>query len=51
MIDITRGGYAENTIIKSNTPLENEEGEAFCGIVIEVEIIYQHRINDPQQHT
>ncbi len=47
MVDNTRGGYAIDTNIKSNVPFETVEGQPHAGIVVEVEIIYQHKLTDP----
>ena len=49
MIDYTRAGLAENTNIKSNMTFEAVEGQPNAGIVVELEIIYQHLITDPEQ--
>ena len=49
MVDYTRGGFAENTNIKSNMTFEAVEGQPNAGIVVELEIIYQHLITDPEQ--
>ncbi len=47
MVDVTRGGYAENTIIRSSIPFESIEGNPSCGLIIELEIVYQHKLTDP----
>ena len=49
MADHTRVGLAENTNIKSNMTFEAVEGQPNAGIVVELEIIYQHLITDPEQ--
>ena len=49
MVDYKRGGFAENTVIKSNMTFEAVEGQPNAGIVVELEIIYQHLITDPEQ--
>ena len=49
MVDYTRAGLAENTNIKSNMTFEAVEGQPNAGIVVELEIIYQHLITDPEQ--
>ncbi len=46
-VDYTRGGYAEDTIIRGITPFETVEGQSHCGLMIELEIVYKHKINDP----
>ncbi|MDD4980698.1 MAG: hypothetical protein PHC54_05470 [Candidatus Omnitrophica bacterium] len=51
MADETRGGYAENTIIRSIMPFESVEGQPHCGLIIELEIIYQHKLTDPALYT
>jgi hypothetical protein len=48
MLDYTRGGYAKDTNIKSNVLFETLEGQPQAGIIVELEIIYQHRQNDPE---
>lgn len=48
MLDITRGGYAKDTNIKSNTLFETLEGQPYSGIVMEIEIVYQHKQGDPE---
>ena len=46
--DVTRGGNAKDTNIKSNVLFETVEGQPHAGIVVELEIIYQHKQNDPE---
>ncbi len=48
MVDYTRGGYAENTVIKGNTAFEAVEGQPNAGIIIELEIVYEHLMTDPE---
>jgi hypothetical protein len=48
MQDVTRGGFAKDTNIKSNTLFETLEGQPYSGIVMEVEIVYQHKQGDPE---
>ncbi|MDD5108297.1 MAG: hypothetical protein PHC29_02125 [Candidatus Omnitrophica bacterium] len=48
MADYTRGGFAKDTNIKSNVLFETLEGQPQAGIVIELEIIYQHKQDDPE---
>ena len=48
VFDITRGGFAKDTNIKSNTLFETLEGQPFSGVVMELEIIYQHKQGDPE---
>ena len=48
MQDVTRGGYAKDTNIKSNTLFETLEGQPYSGVVLELEIIYQHKQGDPE---
>lgn len=48
MQDITRGGFAKDTNIKSNVLFETLEGQPHAGVVMELEIIYQHRQDDPE---
>jgi len=47
-VDVTRGGNAKDTNIKSNVLFETLEGQPQAGIVIELEIIYQHKQDDPE---
>lgn len=47
MVDHTRGGIAKNTVLRSNVPFESVEGQPHAGIVIEIEIVYQHQQSDP----
>ena len=46
--DITRGGFAKDTNIKSNVLFETLEGQPQAGMVMELEIIYQHKQDDPE---
>lgn len=48
MVDNTRGGYARDTNIQSNIPFETAEGEITAGIVIELDIVYQHQLSNPE---
>lgn len=48
MQDITRGGFAKDTNIKSNVLFETLEGQPQAGVVMELEIIYQHKQDDPE---
>jgi hypothetical protein len=48
MVDYTRGGYAKDMNIKSNVLFETLEGQPQAGIIIELEIVYQHKQNDPE---
>jgi hypothetical protein len=45
--DHTRGGYAIDTNIRGTTPFETTEGQPYAGIIIELEIVYQHERTDP----
>lgn len=47
MVDPTRGGYAEDTNIINNTPFETVDGQPSFGIIVELEIIYKHKLTDP----
>lgn len=47
MADYTRGGYAEETSIRSAVPFESVEGQPTFGIIIELEIMYRHSRTDP----
>lgn len=48
MVDHKRGGYAVDTIPQSNDIFERIEGQPYAGIVVNVEIHYRHRTNDPE---
>lgn len=48
MQDVTRGGFAKDTNIKSNVLFETLEGQPQAGMVMELEIIYQHKQDDPE---
>ena len=48
-IDVTRGGFAKDTNIRSNVLFETAEGQPHAGIIIEIEVIYQHKQDDPEQ--
>jgi len=45
--DHTRGGEAVDTNVLGTTPFETTEGQHYAGIIIEVEIKYQHLRLDP----
>ena len=45
MEDISRGGYAIDTQVKA--PIKFNDGPAFSGIVVMIEVIYRTRENDP----
>ncbi|MCX5711766.1 MAG: hypothetical protein NTY47_01680 [Candidatus Omnitrophica bacterium] len=47
MTDPTRGGYAEDTNILNNIPFETVQGQPSFGIILELEIIYKHKLTDP----
>ena len=47
MQDITRGGFAKDTDIKGSQPFEGVEGQPYAGIVVELEIEYEHNQLDP----
>ncbi len=47
MVDYTRGGFAKNTVMRNNVPFESVEGQPHAGIIIEIEIVYQHQRNNP----
>ncbi len=48
MIDVTRGDFAKDTNIRSNIMFETAEGQPHAGIILELEIVYQHRQTDPE---
>ena len=47
MVDPTRGGNAEDTNILNNVPFETVEGQPSFGIIVELEIVYKHKLTDP----
>jgi len=47
LADHTRGGHAVDTNVLGTTPFETTEGQHYAGIIIEVEIKYQHQRLDP----
>lgn len=51
MLDCKRGGYADNTVLRSISPFEPADGAAEAGIVVEIEIVYKHRKDDPAAKT
>ncbi len=49
MSDPTLGGYAQDALFKSNTQFQGAPGQPYAGIVIILEVLYQHRITDSTQ--
>lgn len=47
MADRTRGGNAQNTVLKNNSQYTAVDGMPSAGIIIEIEVVYQHRQDDP----
>ena len=47
MADHTRGGFAKNTVMRSNVPFESVEGQPHAGLIIEIEVLYQHQQTNP----
>lgn len=47
LMDTTRGGKAQDTKLQSIIPFETVEGQAYAGLIIEVEIRYRHLEGDP----
>lgn len=47
MVDPTRGGNAEDTNILNNVTFETVEGQPSFGIILELEIVYKHKLTDP----
>lgn len=47
LADHTRGGHAIDTNVLGTTPFETTEGQHYAGIIIELEIKYQHLRLDP----
>jgi hypothetical protein len=47
MIDITRGGYAQDSFITDVIPFETVEGQPQCGLIINLDIQYRHLQDDP----
>lgn len=48
-VDNTMGGYALDTNTRGNAPFDTEDAQANVGIIIEVEIVYEHLRSDPEQ--
>ena len=48
MVDITRGGYAVDTVSERNIPFAMDEGAPHAGITMDVGIHYRHKITDPE---
>lgn len=48
MVDYARGGFSKDTNIKANVLFETLEGQPQAGVIIELEIIYQHKQDDPE---
>lgn len=48
MTDVTRGGYSRDTNIISNEPFDSIEGQPDIGLMIQVEVLYQHLITNPE---
>jgi hypothetical protein len=48
MVDLYRGGYAERTMVMGSEPFVLVEGANQFGISIELEILYQHHITNPE---
>lgn len=51
MQDHTRGGFAIDTDLKGSQPFEGVEGSGYAGIVVEMEIFYEHNQLDPAAGT
>jgi len=47
MVDTQRGELAHNTYIINTVPFETVEGQPYAGYIIEVEIHYDHKVDDP----
>ena len=48
MQDVYRGSLADNTIITGNEAFEIGEKTSFSGVIIDIEIQYKHKYNDPE---
>lgn len=46
MQDPTIGGFALDAIFKSNTQFQGAPGQPYAGIIIILEVLYQHRLTD-----
>lgn len=46
-VDVTRGGYAQDTQITEIEPFDVEQGQPHVGLLISVRVNYRHRNNDP----
>lgn len=47
-VDVTRGGYARDTNILSNEPFDSIEGQPDIGLMVVLEVRYQHLQTDPE---
>lgn len=47
MVDVTRGGQARDTNILGIEPFDEVEGQPAAGVIIELEVNYQHLQTDP----
>lgn len=48
MVDITRGGFAEDTDILGNEPFLTIEGQPNAGLTVDIEVLYRHKQTDPE---
>ncbi len=49
MVDYQRNGNAVNTRILRNLSFETTEGQPYAGLIIDIEVEYRHKIDDPTQ--
>ena len=47
MADESRGGNAVDTNVTDVEPLDSDEGQPFCGAILEVDIHFRHLVTDP----
>jgi len=47
LVDVTRGGNAIDTKITESTKFSTEEGQESTGIIVGIDVLYQHVLGDP----
>jgi hypothetical protein len=50
MVDVTRGGNAIDNLVVGAVPFETIEGQPYAGLIIELDVEYQHNQNDPESY-
>jgi hypothetical protein len=51
MTDVTRGGYARNTVLVGSYPFQVNDSAAECGVIIEFGVEYRFYEADPTKHS